>query len=723
MSDIVVKLAVQGAHQAYRLAEEKLAAALAAKGGAAKIAFPETAFYLPAAYALLGAEARTLADGAAVLAEAKKLLPPLPADAPPPLADAVNAGLATLLSEEVLMAVRYLLREEPQPSCNGFFTDTILRTLGIILVDGRMPGVAAILGAAPDPETAAKIVRELQKKNILVLVGGSVGDVSIIDQLQTAGVELGWDTYVVPFGRDTPSVVYPLNFAIRVALTFGGRKKGQRDECLAYCRERVNAFVIALGALDELKVASAAAALTLGCPIIADTDVPEILSSPLTLHESLISVKDYAEIVPRAITARGIKIKVKEIPLPVPYAAAFEGERVRKEDLQAQAGSKYSKAFEYLYQGKLEKITDGKVSLRGPDIDVVAPGGSFPLGIVVRVAGRKMEKDFESILERQLHTFINGAMGVMHMGQRDMVWLRIGKKAFASGFRLRHLGEIVVARLHNDFGAIIDKAEVDIFTRPEDMEKELTAAKAAYAGRDARVAGMTDESVATFYSCTLCQSFAPSHVCIISPERLGLCGAYNWLDGKAAHEINPRGPNQPVAKGKTLEPAIGQWEGINAFVDEASHRALKRFSIYSMMVDPMTSCGCFECILAVIPEANGVMAVNREFTAITPCGMDFVTLAGMVGGGVQTPGFLGVGRLYLASKKFISGDGGLQRLVWLPRELKEFLREPLSRRGEEIGIPDFVERIADETTATDTASLLEFLKKAGHPSLSLPPMF
>ena len=221
---------------------------------------------------------------------------------------------------------------------------------------------------------------------------------------------------------------------------------------------------------------------------------------------------------------------------------------------------------------------------------------------------------------------------------------------------------------------------------------------------------MTDEAVDTFYSCTLCQSFAPNHVCVISPERLGLCGAYSWLDGKAAYEITPTGPNQPVEKGKLLDEKIGQWEGINSFVYGASHRALEKFSVYSMMVDPMTSCGCFECILAVIPETGGVMAVNREFTGMTPSGMDFITLAGMVGGGVQTPGFLGVGKLYLVSPKFISGDGGLARLVWLPKELKEALRDRLIRRGEEIGIPDFVELLADETIAENSADLLEFLQ-------------
>ncbi|MCX6348115.1 MAG: CO dehydrogenase/CO-methylating acetyl-CoA synthase complex subunit beta, partial [Candidatus Aureabacteria bacterium] len=579
MSKIIATSAIRGAHAIYGMAEEKFQEARAAKGGAQKISFPETAFYLPAAYALLGLEVRTLDDAERVLKEAKALLPEIPSPELwlPYLGDALDAGTATLLSEEVLMALRYLSGEEPQPGCNGFFTDTILRTLGIMLVDGRMPGFAAILGAAPNPETAVKIVRELQKKNILIFAGSQTGGVSVIDQLKEGGVEMGWDTYIVPFGRDTVSAIYPLNWALRAALTFGGLKKGQVKECLLYCKERVNAFVIALGEVDDYKFATAAGAITMGFPVIADTAIPEILESGLTVHEAVIVERDYDKIVPRAIIVRGIKIKVKEIPLPVPYAAAFEGERVRKEDLQVQSGSKYSKAFEYLLQGDLEKLSDGRITLHGPDIDTVAEGGSLPLGIVVRVAGRKMEKDFESILERQIHSFINGAMGVMHIGQREMVWLRISKKAFASGFRLRHLGEIVVARLHNDFGAIVDKAEVAIFTLTQDVEREMETAKVSYAARDARVAGMTDESVATFYSCTLCQSFAPSHVCIISPERLGLCGAYNWLDGKAAHEINPRGPNQPVAKGKTIDLGIGQWESINAFVDEASHRALKRF--------------------------------------------------------------------------------------------------------------------------------------------------
>ena len=233
---------------------------------------------------------------------------------------------------------------------------------------------------------------------------------------------------------------------------------------------------------------------------------------------------------------------------------------------------------------------------------------------------------------------------------------------------------------------------------------------------------MTDESVDTFYSCTLCQSFAPNHVCMITPERLGLCGAYNWLDGQAAYEINPTGCNQPVQKGRCIDEAAGEWEGINKFVHERSGGKVEHFSAYSLMQNPMTSCGCFECILAIVPEANGVMMVNREYAGETPIGMPFSTLAGSVGGGAQTPGFLGVGRLYAASRKFIRAEGGLPRLVWMPKELKEYMRERLEKRAAEMKLDNFVDRIADETVARGTAELVEHLAKVDHPALKMPPL-
>jgi len=722
MSKVVAESVIRGAYDIFRQASDFLDKAVKEKGPEQKIGFPETAFYLPMANALLGVKIEKLKEILPLLEHAKSLLPKMPSDKVwlPYLGDALNAGMSALFCEEIIMALRYLYSEEPQKDCNGFFTDTIMRSLGIQLVDGRMPGFAAILGAAPDNKTAVQIIRELQERNILAFVGASAGGRSIIDQLLEENVQMGWDNYIVPYGRDTLSTIYPLNWAIRSALTFGGIKPGQAQKCLLYTKERVFAFGLVLGKLDDIKYATGAGAINMGFPIIADTDIPEIKPSGITTYEALVKELDHKKIVPRCIEVRGVKVRVSSIPVPVPYAAAFEGERVRKEQLYVEFGGKGGVSFEYLHTKNLNEVEDGKVELFGPDIDALKPGKkSMPLAIIVEVAGRKAQKDFEPVLERQIHRFMNYAMGIMHVGQREMNWIRISTDAYSKGFRLKHIGVILHAMLHQEYSAIVDKIQVKLYTQEEDVEKLLKEAQKTYDERDERLSGMTDEKVDTFYSCLLCQSFAPDHVCIITPERLGLCGAYSWLDARASFEITPTGPNQPILKGSVLDERLGQWKSVNDFMHNKSNKAIERVSMYSLMQDPQSSCGCFECIIAIIPEANGVMLVHRDYVGMTPCGMNFTTLAGSVGGGVQTPGFLGVGKLYAVSKKFILAEGGLKRLVWMPKELKEILGDKLKKRCQAIGEPGLLDKIADEDVATNSEELLAYLKKAGHPALGM----
>ncbi|PIQ87444.1 MAG: CO dehydrogenase/CO-methylating acetyl-CoA synthase complex subunit beta, partial [Candidatus Omnitrophica bacterium CG11_big_fil_rev_8_21_14_0_20_43_6] len=514
-----------------------------------------------------------------------------------------------------------------------------------------------------------------------------------------------------------------VNFALRAPLIYGGNKPGQWGQIADYIRNRVPAFVLLLSYVDELLVATGLGALAFGLPIITDLEVPQLGKIDTTLFEALVTQQDYRKIPAQCILTRGIKVKMSEVAVPLPYAAAFEGERVRKEQLAVEFGGKATAAIEFLSSAEEAAVTDGKVELIGPDIDQLPPGSkSLPLAIVADVFGRKMQKDFEPILERQIHRFVNYCMGLMHMGQRDMTWIRISKDAYAKGFRLKHLGVILHAMLHTEYSAIVDKIQVKLYSNQEDVNRITLAAQATYNQRDERLAGMTDESVDTFYSCLLCQSFAPNHVCVVTPERLGLCGAYSWLDAKASFEIVPSGPNQPILKGKLLDGRLGQWEKINEFVKQKSNQSIEQVSMYSLMDGPQSSCGCFECIVAIIPEANGVMLVHRDYSGTTPSGMSFTTLAGSVGGGVQTPGFLGVGKLYILSKKFISAEGGLARVVWMPKELKEILGDRLKSRVKEIGQDGLVDQIADESVATGPEELLAFLKQVGHPALTMDPI-
>lgn len=725
MSRTVMAAAIRGGNAFVRQADEALAAAIQAKGEKTPVSFPGTAFYMPMAYALMGIEAKTLGDLKTVVDHCKTLVSPEPPEKlwVPYLGRALDSGVATLLAQEVICAIRYLNGGQVEPGHQGFISDTIMRELGIQLVDGRMPGFAAILGPAPTNKIAVDVVRQLQQRNILTFLLCNRGGRSMYDQLVEEGVEMGWKTYIVPVGRDTESAIYVLDWAIRSALTFGGHKKGDFRNCLKYTRDRIFAFGLTFGPIPDDWYAVGAGAIVMGFPVISDDpSTPQVLPTGVTTFEELVRETDHAKLVSRAIEVRGVKVKVEQIDIPVSYAAAFEGERVRKEDMHVQFGGKYSKGVELLRTRPSNEVTDGKIEVVGPDIDTVKTGGVLDLGILIEVSGRKMKPDFEGIFERQIHRYLNHAMGVMHIAQRDQIWIRISKDTFNAGFRLKHFGTILHAKLLGEYGGIIDKVQVTVFTDPAKVQQLLAEAVPVFDERDARVKGMTDESVDTFYSCTICQSYAPNHVCVITPERLGLCGAYNWLDGQAAYEINPVGSNQPIKKGAVIDERLGEWKGVNEFVYQHSNRSTERFSAYSLMQNPMTSCGCFECIVAIIPECNGVMAVSREYQGDTPIGMPFSTLAGSVGGGAQTPGFVGVGRLYLSSRKFISAEGGLPRLVWMPKELKEAMRSQLDARAKEMGLENFVDKVADETIATDSEALLAYLEKVQHPVLTMEPL-
>lgn len=725
MSEVLVQLGSKGSDAVLGLARESLEKAISLKGKDQKIEFPETNYFFPLINALLNMEIKTLGDCLSALKQAEGLNQGKAANSGLSLSAVggiLNKGVATLLAEEILAALLILNGEHPKQGI-GFVPDKVLRSLGLQLVDGRISGIAVILGPAKDDAAAADLIRNFQSKSIVSLLAGSVSGKTFKEQLESQGVELGLENYIVNLGDDYLSAIYAVNFAIRAPLIYGGFKPGQWQGIMDYVRNRVPAFVLLLSHVDEVLVATGLGALSFGLPIITDLEVPQLGKLETTLYEALVTEKDYKKIPSKCIITRGIKVKLAEVAVPVPYAAAFEGERVRREQLHAEFGGKASLAFEFLSAKAENEVEDGKIELNGPDIDRLPEGNkSLPLAIIVDVYGRKMQKDFEPILERQIHRFINYAMGLMHVGQRDINWIRVSKDAFGKGFRLKHIGVILHAMLHQEYSAIVDKIQVKLYTTEADVKKLLSHAQKTFDQRDERIGGMTDESVDTYYSCLLCQSFAPNHVCIVTPERLGLCGAYSWLDAKASFEITPTGPNQPIIKGPVLDAKLGQWDSVNEFVKQKSNKTIERVSMYSLLDAPQSSCGCFECIIAIIPEANGVMIVHRDFSGMTPCGMNFTTLAGSVGGGVQTPGFLGVGKLYILSNKFILAEGGLRRLVWMPKELKEVLGDKLKKRCAGIGEPGLLEKIADETIATTQEELLAFLNKAGHPALGMDPL-
>ncbi len=694
----------------YGLTVGAIDAAIAQHGADKAVGFPDTAYCLPCYYAVTGVKVKTLGDLKEAVGVVKTLM-----TRNHELDDALMSGVATALCAEFIEALKYIDGAVPYAEpCYGHLADAIIRNLGVPLVTGDIPGVAVILGSAPTAQEGVDLIKSYQAQGILVaLVGG------IIDQCEELGYKTGAGLRVIPLGKDVTSVIHIVSVAIRAALIFGNVKPGDAGALLAYTAQRVPAFVNAFKPVDDVILAAGAGAIKLGFPVISN-ETENIAEVPGALIQQL----DTAAMNATSLEARGIKIKVTKIDIPVAFASAFEGEIIRRGDMQVEFDGSRVDCFELVQSKDLSEVEDHKIEVIGPDIDEWGVGEKHSIGYIVEVAGKNMQPDFESVIERQFHSYINCIEGVMHTGQRDMIRVRISKAAYEAGFRAKHIGEVLYAKIKNEYEAIVDKCQVKIYTNPEDCTKlRHELAIETFEKRDARLNSLTDESVDVYYSCILCQAFSPSHVCVVTPERLGLCGAVSWLDAKATNELDPSGPCQIITKERLIDERTGAYEDVNEAVKKFSQGAVEQVTLYSIMEDPMTSCGCFECICGIEPFSNGVVIANREYAGITPLGMTFPELASMTGGGVQTPGFMGHGKHFIASKKFMKAEGGIERIVWMPKELKETVAERLNKTAKELyDIDNFTDMIGDETIAEDPETLLAFLTEKGHPALGLEPM-
>ena len=694
----------------YGLTEAAIDNAIAQYGADQAVSFPHTAYSLPCYYAVTGTKVANLGELKEALGVVKTLM-----TREQKLNDAFMSGVATALCAEFIEVLKYINGAEPYAEpYYGHLADAIIRELGVPLVTGDIPGVAVILGKAPSNEEAVELVKSYQAQGILVTL---VGDV--IDQCVEAGLKMGNALRIVPLGKDVTAVIHVVSVALRAALIFGNVTPGDAGALMKYTMDRVPAFVNAFKPLDDVVVACGAGAIALGFPVVTN-ETENIFRVP----KSLIVQEDVSKFNATSLEARDIKIKITKIDIPVSFASAFEGEIIRKGDMQVEFDGSRKDCFELVCTKDASEVEDHKFTLIGPDFDQMEVGSKQQIAYIVDVAGKNMQSDFEPVFERKFHSYVNCVEGVMHTGQRDMIRIRISKSTFEAGFRAKDLAEVLYANIKNEFDAVVDKCAVTIVTDEAECTKlRHELAIPAYDRRDERLTSLTDESVPVYYSCIMCQAFSPSHVCVVTPERLGLCGAVSWLDAKATNELDPQGPCQVITKERVIDENLGRYEDVDEAVAKFSQGALEHVTLYSIMEDPMTSCGCFECICGIEPFSNGVIITNREYTGMTPLGMTFGELASMTGGGVQTPGFMGHGKHFISSKKFMKAEGGIERIVWMPKELKEQVAERVNKTAQELyGIENFCDMIGDETIATDPEALLEFLTEKGHPALGMDPM-
>jgi len=583
--------------------------------------------------------------------------------------------------------------------------DDEARSYTFKLISGVAPGLLIILG--DDPLALEKVLSKAQRLGFIVLVVSSRFR-EVID----GGLVIDGRRGLIRYVADNPidGLVYSLGLAARLLSISTGSL--DRDNLSKYLEKRMHVGVAILSASKSLEPILDA---------ISDLGLYTVVLADVTYDKGRVIYIDRIDgIIPTICSKLGITTFLEE-ELPIGFSSIYEGKSVRDRDVYVEFGS-VKPYFELVLSRKLEEVVDGRIEVIGPDIDSMPEGSIQPLGILVEVAGAGMKREYEPIIERSIHRIVNYGEETWHVGQRDSGWIRITRRGFDKGFRLKHLGCMLYIGLKRLYGDIVDKIQIKIYTDESRVNKLLEIARSIYGERDRRLIGLSDEDVERYYICSICQSFLSNHVCVVTPERPGLCGTVTYMDAEIAYELKGEASGiRPIERGKPIDPSKGEWEGLDRAVSQITHGAVNKLSLYSLVSYPTTSTLSFECISVFIPECNGIMVVDYSYKDETPIGLSFASIAGMISG-LQMSGFLGHSRRWILSRKYFKADGGLKRIVWMPRSLKEALGGEFKARCIEEGVPDLPEKIADEYTARTLDELLEWLVKVRHPVLELPPI-
>ncbi len=394
--------------------------------------------------------------------------------------------------------------------------------------------------------------------------------------------------------------------------------------------------------------------------------------------------------------------------IPVDVGIIYEGERIRGREMQVELGGpREDYKFELVQAKELDEIEDGKITIIGNDLPDIPEGTNVPFGMIIEVAGTEIEKDLEGVIERRLHEYVNFIEGFMHLNQRYDIQMRLSKKSYQKGFNSLKIFAKILFRLYKSEMSFIEKMQITFITEAEKVKEMYSETITIYDERDAKARGMSDDDVDVFYGCSLCQSFAPTHLCVITPQRYANCGAISWFDGKATDKVDPKGPVFQIPKGAIIDSLTGEYEGVNKVIREKSLGEIERVQLYTGFGYPHTSCGCFEGCAFYIPEVDAYGVVHRNYRDKTVNGLDFVTISDLTAGGRQVDGFHGLSIEYMRSPTFMQADGGWDRVVWMPEDIIERIKEFMP--------PEIVPKIASEKTVSSLDELKTWLRDKKHP--------
>ena len=522
-----------------------------------------------------------------------------------------------------------------------------------------------------------------------VLVAGSDNSHEFLEKLKVAEYMVfttrpdGTRDQVAIPQRET-AAIYFLQMMVRYAMIWGQIPPGEDHEMSHFLERDMPGAMVVRGEIRPFEGLVLLALMKMGCPAVVDTNFPY-------------------EIGPRAVAKTDDEV--------LKALGEFPNMRVRIVD-----GKEFSLpgAADPVYLRETIKpmrTVSGLFQLRpgNGEAGVVVSGDESAdrIVVIVEVSDEKLDLPVSAHLEAEAIRFGAYLPGVKTRRSDDGTYLV--ELAQGVAFDGHFLGEVIYAGLKRKYPRI-GPVCVRVSFGEEALVHEQLLVQQFERERNAAMLIESEETVEEFHLCIDCQPFSHMHVCVITPDRVPMCGRSRFEIKAGAlwgadyrpwtrRNVGSQVLQYTVFKGEAIDEAAGEWAGVNAAVKELSGGKVERVRIHSVCEAPHTSCGCFAALAFKIPNINGIGVMHRGYKGLAPGGFSWFMLANRAGG-KQAAGVTGISLNYLKSPKAFADEGGLSAVKWMTKKVLEIAKPYLPNDA----------RVATEEQASTLAELEKFLQ-------------
>ncbi|MBR5995588.1 MAG: hypothetical protein IK026_03305 [Eubacteriaceae bacterium] len=691
---LLTRLVYGGTEACIHNAQNAIVSAIEEYGARSELPFRKTAYSLPIIYALTGIKCHTLEDLLNVLEDIKKNLPANEADITDDTKDGLEYGLTALMANEI---TAYCCGLADPATTQGFIPDYQLRKIGFDFCSLKMYGVYIISGVISDEQGVNRIAEQYLRQGAGVFVP------SAIKAKYSPGHGSEW---VLPCGENKETAFYAVSALVRMAMMFGSVAPGDKASVIRYIDEKAYCCANVFGELNSEDIAVCAGLITLGIPVLANAPLGECV-----LPGSFESESEFYSFAERSVKINGLP-EYKRSDIPVGTNDAFRFADIADKETVYAAGTDIGRTWAMALTRLPDRITDRMVETVGSERFISGKIDEH-LFIMAEICGEKLNDIAEAVIERKIPEWIDSAEGVSCRIVNGKMVLKVSNTALRNGFTPYILGRIVYDGIKAEFGGIVDKAQISVISDEEKVGKLIDrVGRPKLLQTDDKTGSIRDDNCDRFYICAKCSARCPGRYCVITPSRQGECGRIDYITAMTSYRSSEKSGFQEVSAEFT-DKDRGICPDVNRALKDAAGTQ-REAALYDSVMPGTPQIPFAECYAITSPDRQGIIIAYKDYDGTVPGNIaSYDEAAHTADRGETAEGIEGVSADFLVSGKFMNASGGVKRIIWMPKSLKDRLGVRLDKISDD---GNFSYRVSDETRSTDFERIAVLAGYQNHPA-------